>query len=126
MYHVYIPSITEDPIQPLRTKSQRTKLEYSHVLRAIQSARDIGGSSNTVMRAKTGRGDLDARITQVTCLTHRERMKVAFRDQRLLSVQWDPGTYSGTSYNIGLVSTTCASIGGEICGDLAPKVLAGG
>jgi len=122
MYHVYIPSNPSEPAQTLRTEKGRRHLAYDEVLRSLEVARDVGGSSNTVMRARTGRRDLDQTISRITCVLHRERMKEAFAGKRTLTLQWDPGTYSNKSWNVGLAATTCCNIGAETSGDLAPKV----
>jgi len=122
IYHDYIPTAPAASVEEVHRTRYRRRFTYVEVLECLQKARNVGGSSNIVTRMVTGRKDLEAAISSATCLVHRDRMKQAFKGARCLTIQWDPGCYSGKSWNVGMVSTTGCAVGGEICGDIAPKV----
>ena len=123
LVRVYEPSMPPDVTAvPVRT-GKRKRLDFPCVLSCLKKAREVGGSSNTVMRVESGRKDLDQVVLRVTCLLHRRRMLERFRGARTLSLAWDPGTYGGSAWNVGLVASTCADVDGGYAGDLLPKVV---
>ena len=105
LFNVYIPQMTPAPVENVRCAKRRRRSTYIEVLASLRKAREIGGSSNVVTRAAVGRKDLDCLVSTSTCLIHRERMKAAFAGATTLTAQWDPGSYSGKSWHMGLLAT---------------------
>ena len=72
------------------------------------------------MRLITGRSGLDTELSR--CLVHlqKERCRAALAGSRVVTMSWDPGTYSNKSWNIGIIAALDKSP--QIACDLIPKV----
>jgi len=105
---IYVPTMTgSEKVNELFTKSglRRVRMDDWTKAGAIWKARQAHGSSSTFLEADVDDRHLDAAISQASCNIFLGKTTAEFSKVRRLSLAWDPGTYSGHQYNIGLAHT---------------------
>ena len=102
---IYVPSLTgHERVATLLGPSgrQRTRMDDYTKAGALWRCRQAAGSTNTFLQAATGDGKLDGAICRATCNIFLRKVSSAFGGVRRLSWAWDPGSYSGHQYNVGM------------------------
>ena len=101
---VYAPQMTGlEVIQPLLSKGGgRQRMDDWTKCGALYRARQAHGSSSTFLEGALRDKNLDAAITRASCNIYLSKLGEQQAHQRRWSIAWDPGTYSGHQYNIGL------------------------
>lgn len=108
---------------PLFGRKRRLRIDPEEIVQAIKRHRVTGGSSNTSMWAHTGIKDLDRRVGIAECTLGFEKSKRMMKGSQCVSVQWDPGTYKGRHWNIGLMAKIdMDDFDDKYACDLVPKV----
>ena len=125
LFHIH-PHTSESALVPaiggFRTAKKRARLEPLEVSSLIRKQRKIGESSNVVARTVTSRRDIESGIVVATCRLHRSALQHAFKGVRSVALAWDPGSYSGYSWQIGVLANSGCSDEDVIATDLTPKV----
>ena len=121
---IYLPAMPLDAV-PKILRGRRKRLKWSSFLlrRLLERMRTCGGSSCLISKTLSGSGTIDSRITLShieLSLAARKRM---FHGCRELSVFFDPSTYGGRSWNLGMLAKTGVDGAPDCACDLVPKVL---
>ena len=101
----YVPTLTgAEQIQQLHTKSgKRVKLDDWTKAGALWRCRQAFGSSTTFLVGALQDKHMDAAFSRATCNVYFNKVEKRFANGcKRLSLNFDPGTYSGHSYNVGL------------------------
>ena len=113
----------DDRLLVLKANKNRHSIDPQTLEEAITLARTTDGSSNHTMEVKLGMTDIDLRISHTMAYLHREKVLKACAGKRMTSWQWDPGCYSKSSWNIGMLANTEPGSDG-LAADMCPKATA--
>ena len=91
-------------------KGRRRAMGPLEIERCVEKIKRIYGSSSTAVRAMTYDKNLDQMITHGMCLIYSRQTLAVFDSCLRLSVNWDPGSYSGFQYNCGLAYSLEADV----------------
>ena len=112
----YLPNVTGSEM--LRTGTTKTgkrhRMDDLTKLDAMLRSRRTTGSTRAFLHGASGDRHLDEMLTKAMCNVHLGSLQPAFAGARRLSLAWDPGSYSGQSFNIGL----CYSVDDDIAATL--------
>ena len=102
---VVVPRLTgSEQVQPLVSKNGRRYGRDSWTQKeALLRSTAAGGSSRTFLAGALGDLHIDNAINRAACNLLFDKLRHTFQGVRRLSVNFDPGTYAGHSYNAGLV-----------------------
>ena len=100
----YVPSLSgREKNRELFTKTgRRGPVDPYTKAGALWRARQAHGSSRTFLHGCLGHRNLDPAITRALGNMYLAKVKPAFSQVRRMSWAWDPGSYSGHRYNLGL------------------------
>ena len=101
---VYCPTMNwrMAAVRPLAAQKRRRRLDPATVERWMLKSSGVGGSLSASMSALSDRKGLDSEANHKLVLLYCDRRRDIFRDSTHLALSWDPGTYSGRSWNIGV------------------------
>ena len=104
IYYVYMPRMNGwEALAPLRAQVRSRRMATSTRERIMRTAYMLGGSSRTAVAALSNRLGEDWELTHKLVHLNRRLSLEAMRGSRRISVAWDPATYSGKSFNVGVM-----------------------
>ena len=81
---------------------RRRKVDQLEKEQLIHRLRKAHGSSNSFVSACTEHSSLDHQLTLATIAVFVANVQSKFKSARNLSLCWDPGSYGGLDYNVGM------------------------
>ena len=105
LLQIYVPSVTGlERVQILLGKSgrQRVRMDSYTKAGALWKCKQSHGSTSTFLAAALDDPKLDCAINRAVANIYLGKVSSVFADTRRLMWTWDPGSYSGHEYNLGL------------------------